>query len=272
MVGGGCLGVGLKKLLELKDWVTVPEAASHLSTLFGEDVAEADILRFALEGRLTLSIYFVNYAVGRCGKVVLADAERNIPPTSGGRYDSIKEVSLHRNRVVSFSPGLTPLIFGLWDLAMFGAGRSEIKRKYHLLTGGPTPPLANDIWLDDLLINRPDGTWMLLFQDDGAGEYFPTQSLPADAILVVRTSALQALVSEPEPAMERPVGQRERDSLLAIIAALAKLAKINVAKPSAAATTIESEIRLMGARLSSRAIEDHLRRIPDALERKGVED
>ena len=48
-------------------------------------------------------------------------------------------------------------------------------------------------------------------------------------------------MSEPEPAMERPMGQRERDNLLVIIAALANLAKIEVAQPSKAAAVIESE-------------------------------
>jgi len=38
----------LKKLLKLKDWLTVPDAARHLSILFGEDVTEADVLRFGL--------------------------------------------------------------------------------------------------------------------------------------------------------------------------------------------------------------------------------
>jgi hypothetical protein len=32
--------------------VTVPEAASHLSILFGEDVSEADIFRLALVDRI----------------------------------------------------------------------------------------------------------------------------------------------------------------------------------------------------------------------------
>ena len=44
----------------------------------------------------------------------------------------------------------------------------------------------------------------------------------------VRTSALQdleALMSETEPSRSRPIGQRERDTLLVIIAALAEVAK-----------------------------------------------
>jgi hypothetical protein len=45
----------LKKLLNLKRWLTVADAIRHLSILFGEDVSEADLLQLALEGHLTES-------------------------------------------------------------------------------------------------------------------------------------------------------------------------------------------------------------------------
>jgi hypothetical protein len=59
----------LKKLLKLKEWLTVPDAARHLSILFGEDLSEADVLRLGLDGHLTLSVDFVNHAQAQCGKM-----------------------------------------------------------------------------------------------------------------------------------------------------------------------------------------------------------
>ena len=53
-----------------------------------------------------------------------------------------------------------------------------------------------------------------------------------------------------------------------MIAALAKIAKIDVTKPSAAALAIESQTALMGSQVASRTIEDHLKRIPEALENR----
>jgi hypothetical protein len=44
------------------------------------------------------------------------------------------------------------------------------------------------------------------------------------------------------------------------------MADIDVAKPSKAAVAIESQTIRMGARVSDRTIEDHLKRIPAALE------
>jgi hypothetical protein len=76
--GGGMTKQSLSKnkLLKLKEWLTVPEAARYLCTIFEEEVRESDLLRMALDGHLKLSVYFVNNAEVRCGKVVpYEDAE-----------------------------------------------------------------------------------------------------------------------------------------------------------------------------------------------------
>jgi hypothetical protein len=46
------------------------------------------------------------------------------------------------------------------------------------------------------------------------------------------------------------------------------MAKIDVTKPSAAAIAIETQTELIGARVASRTIENHLNRIPEALENR----
>jgi hypothetical protein len=60
----------VSKLFKLKKWLTLSEAARHLSIVFGEEVAKADVLRLALDRHLKLSVNFVNHARARCGKVV----------------------------------------------------------------------------------------------------------------------------------------------------------------------------------------------------------
>jgi hypothetical protein len=255
----------LKKRLKLKDLVTVPEAATHLSTIFDEEITEADILRFALDGRLTLSVEFVTFAACNPGKIIsISEEEKKLTFSDGRRF-----------------------ISGVWDLAMVGGEVWEIKRKYHLLTGGPDVDIGVSGYslirtltgdsnvLDGLLVNRPDGTWGQLLVLKEAGGYDLAEALPSDAVLVVRTSALhdlEAHISEPDTPLQRPLGRRERDTLLVIIGALAKLARIDVAKPTKAAGIIEGETTRMGSRVAARTIEDHLKRIPDALERKGDED
>jgi hypothetical protein len=230
---------------------------------------------------------FVNYTTAQRGKIIpLADAEKKIIQTSDGKpYSSINGINLGDGRVISLD-GKRTVIRDVWDLAMLGAEREEIEHRYRIMTDGPAVFLGDQ---DGILVNRPDGTWSQLLQIisdsheydlwnllndrtyDRPDKFYPAQTFPSDAVLVVRTSALhdlEALISEPETSGERPIGQRERNTLLVIIAALANLAKVEFTKPSKAAMTIESETIRMRSRVAARTIEDHLNRIPDALDSK----
>jgi hypothetical protein len=275
----------LKKLLKLKEWLTVPDAASHLSILFGEDVSEADVLRLALDGHLTLSVYFVNHAQAQCGKIVpFADAKRKVIRMDENTFvHMIDGLPLDQDRVFSYDDEIIS-IDSVWDLTMFGSEKLDVEHEYQRLTGGPAVDLTI---LEGPLVNDPNGIWARLVDSfsenkffdknklkspyNHPGNYYPAGGLPSDAVFVVRTSALQKLeahISEPEPGTDRPIGRRERSTLLVIIAALAKLARIEVAKASSAAASIESQTALMGVRVAARTIENHLRRIPEALENK----
>jgi hypothetical protein len=271
---------GLRKLLKLKDWLTVGEAARHLSILSGVDISEADVLRFALDERLTLSVYFVNKTTARCAKTVPRLASE--PPTKnkdivitinpdGFRLDDFKFIPYDAD--INY-------IGGLWDLVMIEGVRIEIEKKYQLLTGGP---IVKEPLCEFQLVNRPDGTWGLILERrcksserprlpyNHSDNYLPAEALPSDAVLVVRTSALrdlEALLSEPELASERPVRERERTTFLVIIAALAELARIKVERPSAAAVAVESQAALMGIHVGVRTIEEKLKLIPEALRNK----
>ena len=54
----------------LKEWLTLDRAARHLSAVFQEEVTEADILRFARQKHLTLSVYFPNLTKAKPGQIV----------------------------------------------------------------------------------------------------------------------------------------------------------------------------------------------------------
>ncbi len=171
-------------------------------------------------------------------------------------------------------------IDGVWDLTMLGNERLDVERRYQMLTNGPAVTLED---LEGPVVRRGDTVCRLLshFEDNEffdktklkkpshhPANYYPAEGLPYDSVLVVRTSALQELetrVSELDKPAEKPIGRRERTTLLVIMAALAKLAKIDLTKPSAAAASIESQITLMGARVAARTVENHLKRIPEAL-------
>jgi hypothetical protein len=133
----------VKKLLNLKNWRTVPEAARHLSIVFGEDVSEADVLRLALDGNLTLSVHFVNYAKARGGPVVpLQDARRISVPSldNSETIEILKGVQIDFDQVVEFDKRLVELT-GVWDLKMRRAERLDVEHQYQILTDGPSVEL-----------------------------------------------------------------------------------------------------------------------------------
>jgi hypothetical protein len=136
----------------------MPDAAKHLSGVCGEEVTEADILRLALDGHLTLSVNFANHAYVKSQKVVYFDEEElrnsvkqgiyppefkfsNMPFSKdklmlATRIDEGKFLTReHDNNILE--------IEGVWDLPMIGGETIYVQSKYHELTGGPSVDLIS---------------------------------------------------------------------------------------------------------------------------------
>ncbi|MBC7619867.1 MAG: hypothetical protein H7293_12940 [Candidatus Saccharibacteria bacterium] len=144
----------LKRLSDLKKWLTVPDAARHLTIVFGEDVSEADVLRLALDGHLKISVNFVNHATAIRGKVIPIDEATyrelspwalsaiTIPGHQGEPVNVMEGLNLDGKRVLELEDELVTLD-GVFDLAMIGNERIDIEHKYQMLTGGPSVDLSN---------------------------------------------------------------------------------------------------------------------------------
>ena len=65
---------------------------------------------------------------------------------------------------------------------------------------------------------------------------------------------------------DQPLGTKERNTLLIIIAALCNEAKMDCAKPAKTAALIADTAAKMGLSIGESTIEGHLKKIPDALE------
>jgi hypothetical protein len=267
------------KLLKLKEWLTLPDAAKHLSLVVEEEVSEADVLRLALDGHLTLSFDFVNHARGVPGLIVSREVARRTLELSDQTVFCFEGEELSDGQ---FWQGKNEIkiVEGVWDLTMLGAERLDVEHRYQLLTGGPPVGLV-----------YPGGPFIT---KDGIGcnlrthytvespkvrdwndpiNYYPAAGLPSDGTLVVRISALKELearLGESNTPPEKPLELRERTTLLVMIAALAKLSGIDLKKPSSAAVSIERQTELMGARVAARTIENHLNRIYEAMESRSV--
>jgi hypothetical protein len=262
----------LRKLLKLKEWLTVPDAARHLSILLGDQVVESDVFRLALDGHLTLSVLFVNPTPALCGRIVTVDdpsecvhypSERDLArifdyDERGDRLDRAKRVFIDDGKALKIESMLS--VDGVWDLTMLGCERYYVEDVYQKLNNGPA---VEPITEGSSVIREREGFACRIPPE------LPDGGLPHDSVFVIRTAALQELeirISSLDKPAEKPLGKRERDNLLVIIAALAKMAKIDVTRPSKAAESIETQILSMGAEGPlRRAIEDHLKRSREAL-------
>lgn len=185
------------KLFNLKEWLTVADAARHLSIVFGEEVTETDVLRFALDGHLRLSVNFVNHARARCGKVVrYNEAELMAAIASGNLPTDLKWHTWPPGAMATLRPGLPPedaeksttMLMSLridderyltlsdeittmrevWDLPMIGNEKLDIEHLYQQLTGGPAVTLQG---LDGAFVEGRDGQMCQLQEDFDDNEY-----------------------------------------------------------------------------------------------------
>lgn len=189
----------MSKLFKLKEWLTVPDAAKHLSVLFGEEVNEADVLRLALDGHLILSINFLNFTYARLGYIVSSYQEvKNKKSTNGIRgyfpfLDSNKN-NFHSEKLFFIYSDRPGSIKGLWDLPMIGGEKRNVEYEYQTLIGGPE---VKNYFFDICLIKDLQGQIYSLLACDGDNrsiedsEFYEATKFPSDSVLVVRTTALR---------------------------------------------------------------------------------
>ncbi len=169
-----------RKVFTLRKWLSLQEAAEHLSDLFSDSVTERDVLNLALDGELPLSVNFISqYETGVICEAVSEDhwlwGLQEFTQTK-------KEVKLH----------------GIYGLPMIAGNKGLVQHIALGSLGYLDIPFDNEIFLaaesgDVIELQRT------IFHDDGDGNrYTERQSaieLPDGAILCIRPSALTALAS-----------------------------------------------------------------------------
>jgi len=257
----------MKKLFDLKEWLTLEDTAKHLTILFGEEVKESDVLRLALDGHLQLSVNFVNHAKGWWGKIVPLEKAKWVEtplPTLNNKLDNNENVRLmisqrlNKTHVINLDD-IVYTLDGIWELAMIGGERISVEDKFQQLIGGPAVDLlcVDGVWvinefgsvacqLMESVESFKDGPQLgtattFVEQLTDIHNYYPVDRLPDDCILVVRTSALRVFedtIRENHKKNNTPVSKsaetKSRNTLLTIIAALAKQSQIDLTKPDAA--------------------------------------
>jgi hypothetical protein len=159
------------KLFKLMEWLTLADAAQHLSIMFGEDVREADVLRLALDGHLKLSAHMVNHARALRGKVVPIDEAETVEMfedlSRGKSIKVIRGLHIREGEILELDKEIVTLV-GVWDLPMIGAERLDVEHEYQNQTGGPDVTLLG---LDGAFVEGQDGTLFQLQESYDENEY-----------------------------------------------------------------------------------------------------
>ena len=221
----------MRELLDFKEWLTVLDAAKHLSILFKEEVTEADVLQLAFEKKLKLSIHILmNTPAKRTEFLNKADLE-NYPQF----YTSDANCDFHQcndlgNAALSVREDKIQFLVGTLDLPMIDGKQAAIERKFRQLLGlsSLNENYVDSIYVEDagnfyelqeqlsdpIYLNLPEGANLLEVQRASAMQgYIHARNFPSDAILVVRISSLrefeQAVIRAPTifdktaPALDR---------------------------------------------------------------------
>lgn len=184
-------------------FITVPDAAKHLSSILEEEVTEADVLRLVLDGHLKLSVNFLNHTKAKRGQIVTWEetewwyttpfSETNVPkiqlggPVSGEKIlktippklealkDKVpederkkllyimKSHEIDNGRFVDWDKEIIT-IKGVWDLSMIGGERLDVEHAYQVLTGGPEVTL---VCMDGCVVGKPGGKLCWLQENGG---------------------------------------------------------------------------------------------------------
>ena len=214
-----------------QEWYDLAEAAQFLSNLIGQKLDDRDVLLCALNRGLQLVVDIPTGTTDKQGRELEGGRWELI--ASGKIGDPARQELQHRiNPNVSLD-GIT----GAW------VRRGSVDRQL-----------------------RPEG-----YPNKGCS------AIPAGfRIGVAKKAALDRLAAQlkkefapPKAAddLDKPLGERERTTLLAIIAAMAAEAEIDLSHPSTAASVVVAKLQLMGVRLGQTTVEVHLKKAIEASEK-----
>ena len=144
----------MNKLFKLKNWLTIQEAAKHLTSVFTESVTEADVLRLALDEQLKLSVNFVNPVLVNLGTVVKKEAVpyNDVVGRNGQTYRTFisrQHVSDDGDIYIFDAKDPAYTLRGICDVPMEEGFRLEVERRYQNLNNGPK---VTTRWEQGLLI------------------------------------------------------------------------------------------------------------------------
>lgn len=198
------------------------------------------------------------------------DTNHFVTLVAGGR------IFQEKSEIFQVDSSITSLESGIWDIPMIGGERIDVEYQLQQIVSGIE---VTAVSFEGIHITSLTGDLYEIqtrHEDDLChGNYFydknnfhPSGCLPDSAFFVVRTAALRDFEESVNGTTQRPeipVQTRERNTLLTIIAALCKEAKLDYTKHAKTAGLIQSMAEKMGLSIGESTIEGHLKKITDAV-------
>jgi hypothetical protein len=183
----------MSKLHKLKKWITVTNAAEHLSKVFDEQLTVTDIYQFAIDGHLLLSVKMINPCRALFGDIVSFKGIRTVPSIDDENIKVCLSTRLDESVPYADSRYLnhhkeTQTIDGIWDLHLgAGSAKTYLNRAIQWEDSGPN---ITGISVHGIYLTNELDEFAELYDDDD----YPESELPDDCSIVVKVSALQNLI------------------------------------------------------------------------------
>ena len=138
----------MSKLLKLKRWVSLSDAAKYLSTVFEESVTVKDIYAIALDGNITLSLALASTLIANPISIPETTEERDAAVATG-KFERLLVDRVGENAIYGESVGYD----GFFDVTMLGG---EVYFVRHEALSKKEEPF-DSIPFDDIILRTEDG-------------------------------------------------------------------------------------------------------------------
>lgn len=207
------------KKMKLQEWVTIKAASEYLSRKLDENCCDEDVLQFALQGKLRLSVNFVNREPVRS-----CNYKKDVGHDSSG-FVTRKFTNNQKWLDIVLDP--PNYVEGVFNLSMLGSERDTLGQQMQMLIIGYAGKVNREI---GAILERDGELYELC--DPNTVDHDPRRitagHLRRDHQLVIRADYLQdftrSLSNLTNERNEENIHPKEKDSLLKIIIGMAKVA------------------------------------------------
>jgi hypothetical protein len=214
----------MSKLLNGKKWLTVSDAATYMSSAIGETVCDADILQFAIDDSVTLSVHILDIERAHVGQIVDELSEKV-------DLDQFP-VFLDNGFWIKKRDGY---VSGILDIVNCSGCQQLLEKRYYSLKGGYDKPQTSD---NGIYLKKSTGSVYKLLCAVPRDIYFDDEhdddthvsaiALPEACQLVLLKDRVDELINhlhnQKQPQYKStPLSEREKNSHLNVISALLRV-------------------------------------------------